>query len=213
MPEQSVFRQCTRPECRFRYPESGGYANNLNCPHCGSSTEIIPLPIIPPDLNPRQLSAQGPEVEALLDNIRSAFNVGSMCRTADGTGLRHMHLCGLTPPPTHPRVSKTALGAENTVPWSEHPNAVDRAYELQSRGMRLWALEVVAGSIPLPEIRQQLPGPPIILVVGSEVAGVDPAILEICDQKIWIPMLGFKRTLNVAIAFGIAAYWLRFGGN
>ncbi len=96
--------------------------------------------------------------------------------------------------------------------WSIYPNAVDCARDLKSNGMRIWALEVSEGSVSLPEITGELAGSPIVLVVGSEVAGVDPGILEMCDRKIWIPMMGFKRTLNVAIAFGITAYWLRFGG-
>ncbi|HQO96572.1 MAG TPA: RNA methyltransferase, partial [Anaerolineaceae bacterium] len=207
-----VFRQCTQKSCRFRYPEAAGQSDSTSCPRCGHPTQIVPLPHIPPDPNPRQPTVPGPQVEALLDNIRSAFNVGSMFRTADGAGLRHLHLCGLTPPPTHPRVSKTALGAETIVEWSIYPNAVDCARKLKSNGMRIWALEVSEGSVSLPEITGELAGSPIVLVVGSEVAGVDPGILEMCDRKIWIPMVGFKRTLNVAIAFGITAYWLRFGG-
>ncbi len=153
----------------------------------------------------------GPPVEALLDNIRSTFNVGAMFRTADGAGVRHIHLAGVTPAPDHPKVGKTALGAEYAVPWTLHWDALEAARECKQNGMRLWALEGGAEARPLFDLRPELPGPPILLAVGNEVSGVDPGILELCDRHISIPMQGVKRSLNVSIAFGIAVYFLRFG--
>jgi tRNA G18 (ribose-2'-O)-methylase SpoU len=153
----------------------------------------------------------GPIVEALLDNIRSVYNVGSIFRTADGAGLRHIHLCGITPPPNHPKTAKTALGAELTVAWTPYRNGLDTAVTLQERGCHLWAIEdsPQAESLFAPPVLPD--GPPVVLVVGNEIAGIDPEILARCDRVLRIPMLGQKKSLNVASAFGIAAYTVRFG--
>jgi tRNA G18 (ribose-2'-O)-methylase SpoU len=154
--------------------------------------------------------AAGAEVEALLDNIRSVFNVGNMLRTADGAGIRHMHLCGITPTPHNRKLAKTGLGAERFVPWTHHRNGLAAAVSLKKQGLRLWGLEGGSRSESLFSLGVDLQGPPIVLVVGSEISGVDPSILEHCDRVLCLPMQGVKNTLNVAVAFGIAAYYLRF---
>jgi 23S rRNA (guanosine2251-2'-O)-methyltransferase len=215
--------QCLRSECRFRFPmtlnASPGSSPELYCPKCGALTE----PSGPAYANYKEKTMvektsttfspppAGPAVEALLDNIRSTYNVGAMFRTADGAGLRHLHLSGVTPTPGNPKINKTALGAEGVVPWSYHLNSLDAALILKSNGMRLWALESSSLADSLFTVMPELPGPPILLVVGNEISGVDPSLLEVCDKVLAIPMLGHKRSLNVAIAFGIAAYLLRFG--
>jgi 23S rRNA (guanosine2251-2'-O)-methyltransferase len=155
----------------------------------------------------------GTPVEALLDNIRSTYNVGSMIRTADGAGVRRLHLCGITPTPDHPKVSKTALGAEYAVPWVQHWDAVEAAAGCKQQGMHLWALEGGPGTDSLFEMLPNLPGTPILLLVGNEISGVDPGLLELCERRVAIPMQGVKESLNVAIAFGIAVYFLRFGAT
>jgi tRNA G18 (ribose-2'-O)-methylase SpoU len=152
----------------------------------------------------------GAEVEALLDNIRSVFNVGNMVRTADGAGIRHMHLCGITPTPNNPKLAKTALGAERSVPWTQHGDGLAAAVSLRKQGLRLWALEGGPRAESLFDARVDEKSPPIVLVVGSEIFGVDPGILEHCERVLCLPMQGSKNTLNVAVAFGIAAYFLRF---
>lgn len=152
----------------------------------------------------------GLDIEILLDNIRSAFNVGSMFRTADGAGIRGLHLCGMTPTPDNPKTWKTALGAERAMPWTYHRNGLAAAQEMKARGMRLWALEGGLQSVSIFEAAQSPGGAALALVVGNEISGVDPGILEICDCVVHIPMEGVKRSLNVAIAFGIAAYILRY---
>jgi tRNA G18 (ribose-2'-O)-methylase SpoU len=149
-------------------------------------------------------------VEALLDNIRSIYNVGAMLRTADGAGLRHLYLCGITATPGHPRMAKTALGSEDAVPWTAHPNALDAADGLLAQGYRLWALESGAQAGSLFAL-DSLPAAPLVLVVGNELAGVDAALLARCERVLSIPMHGIKGSLNAAVAFGIAAYYLRFG--
>lgn len=152
-------------------------------------------------------------IEALLDNIRSLYNVGSMFRSADGAGIGHLYLCGMTPTPGNPRLAKTALGAQNTVPWSYRRNGLSAAVSLRESGGRLWALEGGPSSIPLHEALPDLLGPPLVLVVGNEVSGVDPAVLELCERIVHIPMRGAKSCLNAAVAFGIAAYQLCIPGS
>ncbi len=158
---------------------------------------------------PKQPTSGRPNVLALLDNIRSIHNVGSMFRTADGAGISHMHLCGITPSPDHPKLSKTALGAELAVPWTQHRNGVDAAKSLREQGYRLWAIEGGLKGHALFEAAPDLHGPPIVLAVGNEVCGIDPGILDQCHRRLWIPMHGNKRSLNVAVVFGIAAYLMR----
>jgi tRNA G18 (ribose-2'-O)-methylase SpoU len=179
------------------------------CPHCGAPTRIAadypqwerPSPATPPN---------GPIVEALLDNIRSVYNVGSIFRTADGAGLRHLHLCGITPPPDHPKTAKTALGAELAVAWTQNRNGLDTAVSLQERGSQLWAIEDSPQAESLFDIPVFPDGSPIVLVVGNELTGIDPDILAGCDRVLRIPMQGRKKSLNVATAFGIAVYAIRF---
>ncbi len=142
-------------------------------------------------------------IEALLDNVRSLFNVGSIFRSADGAGLQRLHLCGITPTPENPKLVKTALGAEQTVGWDYHTNSVDAVAQARAAGYAIWALEEhprAESLLAVAPIAQ-----PLLLVVGSEVIGVDPEILQACDKIVAIPMQGIKRSLNVATAFGVAA--------
>jgi len=213
MPQFQI-RQCTQGECRFRFPVAlepkEPQMAGIRCLKCGGPTQAIDAPYA--NFKERAISPvpEGPEVEALLDNIRSTYNVGSMFRTADGAGLRRLHLCGMTPTPGNPKIVKTALGAEGAVPWSYHLNGLDAALGLKGQGMRLWALEGAARAQTLFKAAHELEGPPILLVVGNELSGVDPGILDACEKVVAIPMQGHKRSLNVAIAFGIAAYFLRY---
>ncbi len=205
-------RRCMRPTCRFRFPVGPGQPDRENCPKCGGPLQRVENPYTDLTVEPSKGAPTGPEVEALLDNIRSTFNVGAMFRTADGAGVRHIHLAGVTPTPDHPKVGKTALGAEYAVPWTLHWDAVEAARAAKQQGMRLWALEGGQEAQPMFDLGEQLEGPPILLAVGNELSGVDPGILALCDQRISIPMQGVKRSLNVSIAFGIAVYFLRYRG-
>lgn len=212
--QQEVIRECTNPQCAFRFPEAITSTRGESCPLCHTPTRVVAHTGTSHSWNPPvKPEVSGPSVEALLDNIRSTFNVGSMLRTADGAGLTHLHLCGLTPTPENTKVTKTSLGAEHSVPWTYHPNALHAARAAKDRGMRLWALEVTPTASPLFNITSEIAGPPICVVVGNEVSGIDPGVLEICDKSIWIPMQGFKRSLNVAIAFSIMIYFLRYAAS
>lgn len=207
-------RQCQNDACRFRFPAPAGPDEGLQCPECGGPTAFVGQPFAarsPRAARSPQSSpgSAAPIVEALLDNIRSVFNVGAMFRTADGAGLRHLHLCGITATPKHPKVAKTALGAEHATPWTRYRNALDAAQRLQEQGAQLWALERQEGSQSLFSAAPRDADAPIVLVVGNERAGIDPQLLERCDRVQHIPMAGMKESLNVAIAFGVAAYYLR----
>jgi len=205
-----LIRQCTRPNCGFRFPVADRTEGFENCPKCGTPTRISESPYSDLKVETRSKSDNGPFIEVLLDNIRSAMNVGSMFRTADGAGIRHIHLCGITPAPEHPKIAKTALGAEFVVPWTQHWDAVSTTAALKTAGFTLWVLEGGGQSHSIFEALTDLPTSPILLVVGNEVSGVDPGILELCDRVLHLPMQGAKHSLNVAVAFGIAVYTLRF---
>ena len=145
----------------------------------------------------------------LLDNIRSAWNVGSILRSSDGFGFAHAYLCGITPTPEGPAreaILKTSLGAEESVPWSYHKNAVKLVSGLKREGRKIWALE----EDPRAKSIAKLITPPMaqncVLIVGNEITGVDPELLNLSAEIFHIPMQGEKRSFNVAMAFSIAAY-------
>ena len=143
----------------------------------------------------------------LLDNIRSAWNVGSILRSADGFGFGHAYLCGITPTPENEAVTKTSLGAEEYVTWSYHKDAVQLAKGLKKEGWRILAIEEDERAEELtPASRMR--AEKSVLILGSEVTGVDPDLLGLCDEIFYIPMHGQKRSLNVAIAFSVAAFAL-----
>lgn len=182
----------------------------IRCPRCGATTQRQGTQFGVAVLPPKAAPPAGPVIHALLDNLRSAWNVGSIFRSADGAGLQHLYLCGTTPQPPHPGIHKTALGAEQVVNWSYAPNALWLAHQLRENGLRLWALEAGAQAQSLFATRLEFFDAPLVLIVGNERSGIDPEILPLCERTLWIPMLGVKESLNVAIAFGIAAYTLRF---
>ncbi|GEM_PF-47247 len=209
-PVLHVSRICTAPACGLRFPAPFGTDLGATCPRCGAPTTTSD-PAFPMDeRRPTETRPTGPPLEALFDNIRSLRNVGSMVRTADGAGVRHLHLCGITPTPDHPDLRKTALGAEQNVVWSYHRDAVAAATSLRDRGMRLWALEGTSGASPLFSALEG-EASAIVLVLGHERAGVDPGVLRCCERVVRIPMHGTKQSLNVSVAFGVAAYALRYG--
>ncbi len=209
----SQFFQCSNPNCTLRFPAPANYAGKpMLCPRCKSPVHPVPTRLQVSDFNLHQSAqADNSHLEVLLDNIRSTFNVGAMLRTSDGVGIQRAHLCGITPQPGNPRISKVALGAEFSVPWEYHTNGVQAASACKTRGLQLWALEIQRGAVSIFDLPPETLSQPAVLAVGNEVTGIDPEILDLCDQSFYIPMHGYKRSLNVAIAFGIAVYMLRFG--
>jgi 23S rRNA (guanosine2251-2'-O)-methyltransferase len=152
-------------------------------------------------------SEKGEVRAVLLDNIRSAWNVGSILRTADGFGFTHAYLCGITPTPDVDAVRKTALGAEEYVTWSHHKDAVKLVRGLKLEGWKVGALEEDQRAIPISQFTNYQSTNPFVLILGSEVTGVDPELLDLADHIFYIPMRGQKRSFNVANAFSIAAFW------
>jgi tRNA G18 (ribose-2'-O)-methylase SpoU len=146
----------------------------------------------------------------LLDNWRSLFNVGAAFRTGDGAGVAHLYLCGITATPANqPRLARTALGAEQSVGWSYHTDAVELAAQLRRAGTQVWVLERLPRSRSLFDINASEVGTSVVLVGGNEVLGVDPGLLALADQAVHLPMQGRKVSLNVAVALSVATYWLR----
>ena len=143
---------------------------------------------------------------ALLDNIRSAWNVGSMFRTADAVGLAGLYLGGVTATPPRADLEKTALGATQTVPWDYWPDAAACARRLRADGLALVVLEQTPAAVDWEAA--DLPFPHCF-VVGHEVHGVAPELLTQADLVVEIPMFGAKRSLNVAVSFGLLAYHVR----
>lgn len=202
------FRVCLNPACRFRYPAQVDPGGIFPCPRCRAETSpAADVATVPENILDPIFSGHSP-LSALLDNLRSTWNVGSILRTADGVGMSRVYLCGITPPATHPRVTRTALGAENSLNWSWHPNALDQVEKLLAEGCQLWALETIPGADPITSAPRPEPADRIVLVIGNEITGIDPEILPLCSRTYWIPMVGIKRSLNAAVAFGIAAYFL-----
>ena len=139
-------------------------------------------------------------------DLRSAHNVGSVFRTADAAGLGHVYLTGFTPTPEHRGVRKTALGAEEAVPWSRHPDPLPLLRRLRTGGHTVAALERVEGAVGVEAV--EAPHFPLALVLGNEVSGVAPGLLVAADLVIMLPQYGIKSSLNVSVAFGVAAYGL-----
>ncbi|NWG34706.1 MAG: RNA methyltransferase [Chloroflexi bacterium] len=216
--ERYEIRKCR--SCGLRYPLAARHPHGARCPACLGETRLLLSRSLNPEphtvpaagTHPRASRARFPQKRpsrrraVLLDNIRSAWNVGSIVRTADGFGFEHVFLCGISPTPENEAVTKTSLGAEGSVPWSHHRDAVTLARGLKKAGWQLYALEDDDRAVPLPK-GKGLKGD-TVLIVGNEVTGVDPALLDLCDGIFHIPMYGQKTSFNAAIAFGIAAYAL-----
>jgi 23S rRNA (guanosine2251-2'-O)-methyltransferase len=192
--------------CGLRYPLTEGHPFGARCPSCLGETEVLMRQRLEREV-PREGDPfpEGVRLRVLLDNLRSAWNVGSILRSADGFGFEHAYLCGITPTPEQAEVRKTALGAEDFITWSAHRNGLEQAMELQKAGWQVAALEKIKGSKPIREVLDRIDQGSIVMVVGNEVTGVDPEILSIADQVVHIPMRGQKRSFNVAVAFGAAA--------
>jgi tRNA G18 (ribose-2'-O)-methylase SpoU len=207
--ENYLIRQCSNHNCNFRYPAPKNSGIGVNCPKCKSETLIIHEL----NLNHEKIAESYPSypvnnLEIVLDNIRSTFNVGAILRSSDGVGVKKIYLCGITPTPTNTKVHKTALGAEKTVNYEIHPNAVALVKTLKKKGYVIWALEKTSTAQSIFDFHISSSSQPTLLVVGNEIVGVDPDILSECDAHLNIPMAGLKNSLNVAIAFGIAVYSL-----
>jgi tRNA G18 (ribose-2'-O)-methylase SpoU len=145
-------------------------------------------------------------VIAVLDNIRSLYNVGSMFRTADGALLDALYLSGYTPRPPRKEIDKTALGATHSVPWQYFSDPLCAVASARERGAKVCVLEQTTSSRAYHTVKRE--EFPICLVVGNELTGVSEGILAAADFAIEIPMFGIKHSLNAAVAFGVAVFEL-----
>jgi 23S rRNA (guanosine2251-2'-O)-methyltransferase len=145
----------------------------------------------------------------ILENIRSAYNVGAIFRTADAVGVSKIFLIGYTPTPIdrfgrdQPEIKKTSLGASQEIPWEHTSDGAAIIQTLQSDGVSVVAVEQGANSVSLSDFK--VPNK-VAYVVGNEVNGVSKEVLTLADIIIEIPMLGTKESLNVSVAAGIVLY-------
>jgi 23S rRNA (guanosine2251-2'-O)-methyltransferase len=211
-------RQCTNPACGLRYPLVESHPFGERCPLCLADTRIALKRKLETEPLSEGTPPLRPAMEAMLDNVRSAWNVGSIFRSADGYGLHHVHLCGITPTPENPAVGKTALGAEKAIPWTYYKNALLACEKLKKEGYILWALEHDPRAISIYNLKyssdlDSANDKKIILIMGNEVTGIDPDLLNLCNKIIYLPMRGSKRSFNVSVAFGIAIQFFRYKFN
>jgi tRNA G18 (ribose-2'-O)-methylase SpoU len=209
--DERAFR-CPRPDCRHVFRDPDGVPGRLmRCPACARPMNARPL-AMERELERRERQTRGgrgdPDLARLplailADNVRSLWNVGSMFRTADGCGAALLVLAGVTGCPPRDAIAKTALGAERAVAWRYRADELAAVRELEDDGWVPVALENAPDAVPLAAF--EWPARPC-LVVGNEVRGVSPQVLEACPRRVTIPMRGAKTTLNVAVALGVAAY-------
>ncbi len=152
---------------------------------------------------------KAPAMSVLLDDIRSLHNVGSVFRSADAFGFSQLYLCGITGTPDRRDVKKTSLSAEASVDWQYHINGLASVAEVRAQGGTIISLERTAHSQDISEVNMELlAGKPVCLVLGNEVSGVSEELLTGSDIVCHIPMHGIKESLNVSVAFGVAAFCL-----
>lgn len=154
------------------------------------------------------------EIVAVLADIRSVHNVGSIFRTADASGIKKIYLCGITPSP-HDRFgkvreefNKVALGSERFVQWEYAKSITAVLNKLKHAGFLIAAVEQADGSVSFTSLRKNKHN--IALVMGNEVKGVSKRIVSKADTVIEIPMKGGKESLNVSVAFGVVAYGIQY---
>lgn len=141
----------------------------------------------------------------VLDNVRSALNVGSAFRTADAFAVEKIYLCGITATPPHREILKTALGATETVAWEYTGNAVEAVERLQTEGYQVFAVEQAVGSLQLQAFEPH-ENTKYALVFGNEVHGVSEPTMNMVNGSIEIPQFGTKHSLNIAVCIGIVAW-------
>lgn len=145
-------------------------------------------------------------IVAILDNLRSAYNVGSIFRTACCAYIEKIVLSGITAKPPHPGIEKTALGTTELIPWEYEVSTLSAIKKYKRQGYKIASLELTEKSIPLQSLKKE--DFPLVLIIGNEVEGVSEKVLEASDVILEIPLFGEKESLNVAVAFGVAIFVL-----
>lgn len=146
-------------------------------------------------------------VIVVLENIRSAYNVGSVFRTSDAFLVESIYIIGYSARPPHKEIKKTALGAEETVDWKYFKTTAEAIADLRERGYNIYAAEQAEGSYKLNAVSID-PAEKIAVVFGNEVTGVEQTTIALCDGCIEIPQLGMKHSLNIATAAGVVLWEL-----
>ncbi|MCX6841229.1 MAG: RNA methyltransferase [candidate division WOR-3 bacterium] len=144
-------------------------------------------------------------IHIVLDNLRSAFNVGSIFRLADAARAAEVIPCGYTAYPPHHKLEQTSLGTTDSVPWRRFDDVPAALTDLKANGVQLVAVETARGAAPFHQFRYQFP---VAVVFGNEALGVSEAALKMCDGTVEIPVFGYKNSVNVATAVGIVLYEL-----
>src|SRR5579862_2068506 len=225
-----MLTRCPNPKCKLVF-EIGGEREGKNgpCPQCGQVITFRSLAVLKeverqqerlhaarldrssrvervPETRPTHTA----RFSALLEDIRSLWNVGSMFRSADGAGFGKLYLCGITGCPPRKEIAKTSLGAEDVVEWEHAAGALDVLPALAASGVTILALAKTETSIPLRDaLAREMIRAPLCMLVGNEVSGVSAEALACAQQVCHLPMRGAKTSLNAAVAFGIAAYMVR----
>lgn len=140
---------------------------------------------------------------ALLENVRSLYNVGAIFRTSDAVLLEKLYLCGITGFPPRNEISKTALGAEEVVPWEYNDDAIKIVKKLKKKGYTIVAVELAHGSVEFTKAKYNFPA---CFIFGHEVNGISDELMEYVDMSVTVPMLGRANSLNVATCYGIIVY-------
>ncbi|MET0466808.1 MAG: RNA methyltransferase [Chitinophagaceae bacterium] len=146
-------------------------------------------------------------VTVVLENIRSAYNVGSVFRTSDAFLVEGIFIIGYSAKPPHKEIKKTALGAEETVAWKHFSTSTEAIEELKRDGYTIYAVEQAEGSIKLQDL-SPAPDEKIAVVFGNEVTGVEQNTIHLCDHVLEIPQFGMKHSLNIATAAGVVLWEL-----
>jgi tRNA G18 (ribose-2'-O)-methylase SpoU len=146
-------------------------------------------------------------IVVVLDHVRSLYNVGSVFRTCDAFRMNGICLCGITAQPPHPEIHKTALGAEDSVPWRYFQKTEDAVNWLKEDGYTILAIEQCEGSTMLHDFHRD-PDKKYAIILGNEVKGVQQQIVDMCDNCLEIPQYGTKHSMNVSVAAGIVLWHL-----
>mgnify|MGYP001294851639 FL=1 len=151
-------------------------------------------------------SAEKTPITIVLDNVRSALNVGSVFRTSDAFLIENIILCGITATPPNKEIRKAALGASYSVNWEFQQNTIDALANLRNNGYHIMGIEQADKSSKLNDFT--LPNKPIAIIMGNEVKGVSQEVIDICDEVMEIPQFGTKHSLNIAVTTGIVIWEL-----
>lgn len=141
-------------------------------------------------------------IYAMADNIRSIYNVGSIFRTSDAALIEKLYLTGYTPYPPRPEIEKVALGATEAVPWEYIKSPLEAVMKIKKQGIKIVPLEITENSRNYTDISKE--DFPLCLILGNELTGVSNDIIALSDFSIEIPQYGFKHSINVSVAYGIA---------